>query len=154
MKSFKILGLVFLAVFSFALAIAQTPSIYNLVDSFKNATELQRSIIMNENFGKDIVVGGKIMNVEEYNFFNEKKDLVKKYYRISLEGQKTDQGIPYQVIFLYKDFEKAKSLNKGEELNKEGKIIRIINERLQISVWLFDGELTSEEIELFQGILS
>ncbi len=121
----------------------------DLVDQFKQATDLKRLDIQNDYFGKEIQATGIVTNVEEYNFFNEKNDLVKKYYRITTEEQKTPNSTSYQVIFLCKDLNSVKDIVKGQAITRTDRIVRISDERLNISVWLYDGEITQEEKELF-----
>ncbi len=145
LKTF-VIGTILLSSLSFC---AKAETITDVVDQFKQATSLQRAQIVNDYFGTTVSGEGTINNVEEYNFFNEKKDIVYKYYRVTTNEQKTARGILYQVIFLSKDFGAVKDLDKGQSISRKGKIIRILDERLQISIWLYDGELTAEEKELF-----
>ncbi|MCK9614917.1 MAG: hypothetical protein M0R48_05360 [Candidatus Omnitrophica bacterium] len=140
------IGLVFLGSFS---SFAGAQAIVDVVDQFKQATDLQRNQIANDFFGKPFSAEAIIANVEEYNLFSEKKDTVYKYYLVTTNEQKTLKGTPYQVVFLSKDFGSVKDLKKGQSINKNGKIIRILDERLQISLWLYDGDLSPEEKELF-----
>lgn len=121
-----------------------------LVDSFQKATDLQRDQIVKDNSGKEISGQGTVSNVGEYDFFDVTSDIKGIYYQLSLEQQKTKNNVPYQVIFLFKDRDKVKDIGKGEVFQKDGKIIRIIDERLQIAVWLFCGELTEDDKTLFK----
>jgi hypothetical protein len=116
-----------------------------LVDSFQKATDLQREEILKENLGKEISASGAVSNVGEYDFFDIASNLKGNYYQVSTQLQKTKGGTPYQVIFLFKDKEKLTNLNKGQDLQKDGKIIRLLDERLQITVWLFCDELTEDD---------
>jgi len=125
--------------FSFTIAIAVS----------KQATDLQREQIKKDNFGKELTANGIVTNVEEYNFFNEKKDLAGKYFRVTTAEQKSTGNTAYQVNFLYKDLPAVKDINKGEKKEQPGKIIKIIDDRLQISLWLYIGELSAGEKELF-----
>ena len=140
------IGLIFLGSLS-SLSYAET--ITDLTDQFKQATDLKREDIKNENFGKEMPATGIVANVEEYNFFNEKKDLVKKYYRIITEEQKTPNNTPYQVMFLSNDLNSVKDIVKGQAITKTAKLIRLSDERLNISLWFYDGEITAQEKELF-----
>ncbi len=127
----------------------QAGEITNIVDQFKQATDLQREQIKKDNFGKELTGSGIVANAEEYNFFNEKKGLTGKYFRITTVEQKSINNTPYQVNFLFKDLNAVKDINKGQKIEQTGKIIKIIDERLQISLWLYIGELAAEEKELF-----
>ena len=138
-----------LILFGSLASLSYAQMITDLTDQFKQATDLKREDIKNEYFGKEMSAAGIVTNVEEYNFFNEKKDLVKKYYRITTEEQKTLNNTPYQVIFLSNDLNSVKDIVKGQAITKTAKLIRLSDERLNISLWLYDGEITAQEKELF-----
>ncbi|MDD4899346.1 MAG: hypothetical protein PHT31_01730 [Candidatus Omnitrophica bacterium] len=142
------LGLFFLLA-SLLPCLAQAPDVNSLVDQFKQATDLKRSEMAKDIFGKDFSTGGIVANVEEYNFFNEKKDLSRQYFRVTTEVQNTTGKTPYQVNFLLKDLNAVKDIAKGQKIQENGKIIKIIDERLQVALWLYVGELSPEEKELF-----
>ena len=127
-------------------AFAQGNPITDLADKFVQATDLARAQIKQDYVGKEIEVEGVIFNVEDYNFFDEKKDNTEKYYRVTTDVQKTPNNVSYQVVFLYKDLEKVKDLVRGGKIEKTGKIVKIIDEGLQISIWILDGELTDYNI--------
>lgn len=122
----------------------------DLVDSFQKATDLQRDQILGDNLGKEISAGGTVSNVGEYDFFETLNDIKGTYYQVSTEQQKTKNNTPYQVMFLFKDKEEVKNIDKGQLIRKDGKIIRIDDERLQITVWIFCGELNETDKALFK----
>ncbi|MDD4980812.1 MAG: hypothetical protein PHC54_06075 [Candidatus Omnitrophica bacterium] len=122
-----------------------TMDIGELVDNFQKATDLQKEQILKDNLGKEISAGGKVSNVGEYDFFDTGSDFKGTYYQVSTEERKTKNNVLYQLIFLFKDKDKVKDINKGEDIQKDGKIIRINDERLQISVWLLSAELTEDD---------
>jgi len=150
----KITGIFMIACFLLPLSFSYAADINTLVDQFKQATDLQRQQILKDNFASDISASGIVSNVEEYNYFKEKTDTLKKYYRISTQTQNTPQDTPYEVVFLYKNESEVKDIPKGERLEAAGKIIKIVDERLQITVWIFSGELTEQEKDLFKQDLS
>jgi hypothetical protein len=125
-------------------------SINELVDQYQHATDLQKRELEKNFIGKTISASGTIENVAEYNFFDINTDTGEQYYRVITRQQDTAAKTPYQVVFMYKDKEKLKNLSKGEPISKEGTIINIVDERLQISVWLYEDELTSKDRELFK----
>lgn len=127
---------------------AETMDIGGLIDNFYKATDLQRAQILKDNIGKEISAGGKVSNVGEYDLFDTVNDLKGTYYQASTEAQKTGNNVVYQLNFLFKDKDKAKDINKGENIRQEGRIIKIIDERLQISVWIFCGELAESDKSL------
>lgn len=117
-------------------ASSETIAIEGLVDNFYKATELQKKQILKDNLGKEASGGGKVSNVEEYDLFDTTNDLKETYYQVTTEPQKTKNNVVYQLIFLFKEKDAAKDINKGQDIRKDAKITRIIDERLQISVWL------------------
>ncbi|MEI8348561.1 MAG: hypothetical protein WCI77_00265 [Candidatus Omnitrophota bacterium] len=129
---------------------AKTTDIGELVDNFQKATDLQKDQILQDNLGKELSATGTVNNAGEYDFFDITNDIKGTYYQLNTEQQKTKNGVPYQVIFLFKDKESVKDLDKGQNITKDGKIIRIIDERLQIAVWLFCGDLTEKEKTLLK----
>ncbi|MDD2680066.1 MAG: hypothetical protein PHO03_04655 [Candidatus Omnitrophica bacterium] len=124
--------------------------IEGLVDNFYKATDLQRAEFLKDNLGKEISSGGTVSNVGEYDFFDTANDLGGTYYQVSLAGQKTKNNVTYQLVFLFKDKDKVKDIDKGQKILKDGKIIRILDERLQISVWIFCGELAETDKALLK----
>lgn len=129
---------------------AAATDIAELVDSFQKATDLQRDQILEDNLGKEVTASGTVSNVGEYDFFDVATDFKGAYYQVSLEQQKTKNNTPYQLIILFKDKDTVKDIDKGQGFQKDGKIIRINDERLQIAVWLFYGSLTEGDKTLFQ----
>ncbi|MFH0856068.1 MAG: hypothetical protein V1869_06165 [Candidatus Omnitrophota bacterium] len=131
------------------LAYSATLNIEELVDNFYKATDLQKEQIVKDNLGKDISAGAQVDNAGEYDFFDTNSDIKGTYYQVTAVPQKTKDNITYQLIFLFKDKDTAKDIDKGQKVQKDGRIIRILDERLQISVWIFCGELTDKDKALF-----
>ena len=129
---------------------AAVMDIEGLVDNFYKATDLQRTQVLKDNLGKEITCGGTVSNVGEYDFFDTANDFGSTYYQVSLTPQKTKNNVTYQLVFLFKDKDKVKDIDKGAKIQKDGQIIRITDERLQISVWIFCGELAESDKALFK----
>jgi hypothetical protein len=129
----------------------ETSNIEGLVEDFQKATGLQREQILNDNLGKEISTSAIATNVEEYNFFDTASGIKNTYYQVSTEKQKTKNNTTYQLIFLFKDKEKVKDIDKSQLIHKDGKIIRIIDERLQITIWVLCGDLAEGDKALFKG---
>jgi hypothetical protein len=122
-----------------------------LVDSFQAATDIQKDGILADNIGKEIAGSGTVSNAGEYDFFDTVNDIRGIYFQATTQLQKTKNNTPYQVIFLFRDRAAIENLNKGQTIQKAGKLIRILDERLQISVWIFcGGELTDRDKSLFK----
>ncbi|MDP2929890.1 MAG: hypothetical protein Q8O01_07525 [Candidatus Omnitrophota bacterium] len=125
-------------------------NIGELVDQYKHATDLQRQVLEKSFIGKRITVSGIVENVGEYDFFDITNDTGGKYYKVLVQQQETANKVPYQIVFLFKEKSRVLDINRGEPIEKEGNIMKIIDERLQIAVWIYDGELTSRELDLFK----
>lgn len=121
-----------------------------IVDQFKEATELQRQELKQYYKDREILGCGIVENVRDYSTFDETNDIERRYYEVISTAQKTQKGNNYRVIFLYKDINKVKGFNKGQTIERNASILRIIDDRLWISVWLYEGELTAEEKAQFR----
>jgi len=121
-----------------------------LVDQYQHATDVQKQELEKNFIGTRITGRGVIDNVGEYNFFDINTDTGEKYYRVITRQQETAGKVPYQVIFIYKDKDKIKAFSRDESIEKEGTLINIVDERLQIAVWIYEDELTSRDRELFK----
>ena len=124
--------------------------IEELVNNFYKATDLQKAQVLKDSLGKEVSCGGTVSNAGEYDFFDTTNDLGNTYYQVSIIPQKTKDNVTYQLVFLFKDKDKVKDIDKGQNIQQSGKIIRILDERLQISVWIFCGELTEKDKALFK----
>ncbi|MFH0763330.1 MAG: hypothetical protein V1925_05545 [Candidatus Omnitrophota bacterium] len=148
LKSFLLTLLFTGAIFSFGYC--QQLQMDELVDQFKDATDLQRQELRVHYRGREILGFGTVDNVREYNTFDEVNDIERRYYEIITGIQKTNKGNPYKVIFLYKDLNKVKGMDKGQDIERPANILRVIDDRLWISVWLYEGELTDAEKSQFR----
>lgn len=150
----QILRGIFLALFSigviFSFSYCEELQMDAIVDQFKDATDVQRQQLRDYYRDREILGFGTVDNVREYNAFDETNDIERHYYEIITAIQKTGKGNPYKVIFLYKDLNKVKDMDKGQVIERGANILRIIDDRLWISVWLYEGELTSGEKAQFR----
>lgn len=125
-------------------------TIEELVDQYQHATDLQKRELEKKFIGTTITAGGVVENVGEYNFFDINTDTGQIYYKVLTQQQETVGKTPYQVVFLYKNEDRVKDISKGFRMDKEGTIINIVDERLEISVWLYEDEITPREKLLFR----
>jgi len=125
-------------------------SIEEVVDQYKHATDLQRQTLDQNFIGKRLSVSGTVENVGQYDFFDITNDTGGIYYKVLLQQQATQNMVPYQIVLLYKDKKAVEDINRGQSIEKEGNIIKIIDERLQIAIWIYNGEFTDRERELFK----
>lgn len=121
-----------------------------LVDQYQHATDVQKQELEKKFLGKRIMGRGVVENAGEYNFFDINTDTGEKYYRVITRQQETAGKTPYQVIFMYKDKGRVMDVSRGETMENEGTLINIVDERLQIAVWIYEDELTSKDKELFK----
>jgi len=125
-------------------------NIGELVDQYQHATDLQKRELEKNFIGKTISASGTVENVGEYNFFDINTDTGEQYYRVTTRQKDTAGKTPYQVVFMYKDKTKLLNISRGEPISKEGTIINIVDERLQISIWIYEDELTARDRLLFK----
>jgi len=123
----------------------------DLIDQVKNATEVQRVDLANQNIGTKIKASGTVSEVRPYNAFNETKDTGSMYYQVITEVQNTANSNPYQVSFFFKDKTEAEKINKGQAIDLEGTIIKIFDTRLWMALWIFEGDFTAADKDMFAG---
>jgi len=129
----------------FSCAYCEELQIAQLVDQFKQGTDVQRDELQDFYKDKEIVGFGTVENAREYNTFDEANDIERTYHEVITNVQKTARGNPYKVIFIYKNSDKIKNIDRGQAIEKRAKILRVIDDRLWISVWLYEEEFTPEE---------
>lgn len=149
-KSIRIISAALFALLVASSGYAADINISELVDQYKHATDLQRQELEKNSFGKRTSVNGTVDNVGRYDFFDISNDAGGTYYKVLLQQQETVNKVPYQIVLLYKDRDTVKDINRGQAMEKEGNVVKIIDERLQIAIWIYDRELTSRELELFK----
>jgi hypothetical protein len=120
-----------------------------LVDQFKKATDLQQQSLITDAKDKNISSKGVVKNAEEYRTFNLNTDTGAQYYRVITETQTTPSGNPYIVSFFYKDKDEVEDVNKGQAIEKTGALLKIFDERLWVSVWIYAGKIGPEEELMF-----
>jgi hypothetical protein len=125
-------------------------TVEELVDQYQHATDLQKRELEKKYIGGMISASGVIENVGEYNFFDINTDTGQQYYRVITRQQDTAAKTTYQIVFMYGNAQKLKDLSRGEQISREGVIINIVDERLQISVWIYEDELTAKDRLLFK----
>lgn len=108
----------------------------DLVDRLYEATEVQRDEIKDLYVGENIIAGGVIGNVEDSSFFNTKDNVRENYFTVKTLVQNTAAGNPYEAVFFYKDRDAVKGLNKGERIEKYGRLLKIVDRGLWIYLWI------------------
>lgn len=128
-------------------------SIEELVSQYRRATDLQKSQFEKHFMYEKISIAGKVQNVEQWKFFDTGKDEGKRYYKVTTSPRTTTDGIPYEVLIFYKDKGKVGLINKTQEVRMEGALVKIIDQRLIVSVWVYAEELTDFDKQMFsQGL--
>jgi len=146
----KVVFIIVTGLFISSISYCETITIEELVDQYQHATDLQKRELETRFIGTAVTASGVVENVGEYNFFDINTDTGEKYYKVMTQQQETAGKTPYQVVFLYKNADRLKNVSKGFQMEKEGIIINIVDERLQISVWLYEDELTARDKLLFR----
>lgn len=120
-----------------------------LVDQFKKSTDLQQADLVKEYMFKDISGKGVVANVEEHDTFYLGTDRRARYYKVVTEVQNTPQNNPHVVSFFYKTQDEVKDIVKRQPIEKTGAVLKILDEKLWVTVWLYVGEVGPEEKLMF-----
>ncbi len=120
-----------------------------LVDQFKKSTDLQQTKLVDQYMFRDMSGKGVVANVEEYDAFDLTSDTRSKYYKVVTAVQNTPQGNPYIVSFFYKTKDEVKDIAKGEPIEKTGAVLKILDERLWVTVWLYTDDVGPQEKLMF-----
>ena len=146
MKSFVLfIAVIFLSA-NFAFADTDAGA---LVDQFKKSTDLQQKDLIKDVKDEKISARGVVKNVEEYRTFDLNTDKGAQYYRVIAETQNSPSGYPYIVSFLYKNKDDVAGINKGQAIEKTGGLLKIFDERLWVSVWVYAGTIGPDEELMF-----
>lgn len=140
--------LLFLAVI-FLPSYCRAIEVSDFVDQFVAATDVQRSELVKKSAGEKVSVKGTIADVKEHDTFDERVDKGARYYKVILDPQKSVINNSYQVSVFYKTEAEVKNFTRGQEFAAEGSILKIIDEKLYISVWLYAGLIGPEEKAMF-----
>lgn len=143
-------GAAFLLFAAVNLSLAQDIGITELVDKYSKDTDIQRAAITGEYLGKNITVSGTVADVRNEDTFDIVNDVKRYYYKVITEPENTPAGNSYRAILIYKDKAKVENINKGQKITFGGNIIKVLDERLYLSVWLSADDLTPAEKELFK----
>jgi len=127
----------------------ETITIDELVNQFSHATDVQKAQLEKHYRYEKLNVDGIIKNVEPWDTFDEKTDVGRHYFKVVTEPKKTADGIPYEILVFYKNRDKVKALDKGQEIRLESAYLKIIDQRLIYSVWVYAEDLTPEVKEAF-----
>lgn len=118
-------------------AYAREIRVEDLVDEFMLFTEVQQAMFEERYVGETIVASGVVQDVERPSTTDKVTAIEGKYYKVTTKAADTPDNNRYKVIFCYEDIEKAKRLNKGEQIENEGRLLDIINWKLYVAVWIY-----------------
>lgn len=121
-----------------------------LVDQFYKETDLEKAHFAQTYKDDKIIVSAEVRDVKEEDTFDVVNDIKRRYYKVVTKTQKTAGDNDYAVILIYKNADKVRDIAKGQWVTKEGKLLRVVDEGLLLSVWLYEENLTKEERELFK----
>jgi hypothetical protein len=142
----------FAALFTMAVfSNAEAMEIDDLVNQFQPLTDVQRDEFRSVHYYENISVSGVVMNVEPWNMFDERTDMGMLYYRVVTAQKTSSKGVPYEILIFYKDKSKVEGLSEGSTISVTGPIIKILDQRLLFSVWVYAGELTAEDKTMFSA---
>lgn len=120
-----------------------------LITQYNKATDLQRTQILGDYQYKTISVSGIVENVEEWDIFDERNQVKKTFYRVTTQSTQIDPTNYYNVSIFYKDRAEADKLNRGQVINIEGILVKIITEPGSFSIWVYPGEISEEDKIMF-----
>ena len=147
----KILSISLLFSFMTAgVSFCQDATIIQLVDKYTNDTDVQKAAVEKEYLGKKITVSGIVTDVSDENTFDIVNDVERHYYKVVTDAGNTPQKNPYRAVLIYKNLDAVKKINKGQPVTFRGNVIKVVDEKLYISVWLSADDLTEHEKELFK----
>lgn len=121
-----------------------------LTDRYYNATDVQRKIFGQKYRAQPVVVSAKVKDVKEEDTFDVVNDVKRRYYKVTTEPQNTPAGNSFSAVIIYKDIDSVTNIDRGRWMTKEGKLLKVVDDRLFLSVWLYEGELSQKERELFK----
>lgn len=125
-------------------------SIEDLVSQYRHATDIQKAQLADHFRYSKMYASGAVQNVESWNAFDENKVKSVYYYRVTTMPQTAEDGTQYEINVLFKDEDQAKLIDKGQEIHVEGTFLKIIDERLIVSVWILSGEMTDLDKEMLK----
>jgi len=128
-----------------AFCYADTIGISTLVDKYKNATTVQRSRLSAKYRYHKLYADAVVKDVEIWDTFDGKTDKARRYYKAVTRRKKTRSSTPYQILIFYKDKKQADLLKKRQRISLGGSLIKIVDERLVFSVWIYAGKLTAQD---------
>ena len=144
-----VVGTLLFLIVVFASSYGWAIAVSDLVDEFIAATDVQRDKMITKYIDEKASATGVVENVKDFSTFNEKIDKGALYYQVVLTPQKTALGNAYQVSFFYKTADEVKNIAKTQQMTEKGAILKIVDERLWISIWLYVGTLGPEEKTMF-----
>ncbi len=125
-------------------------SVSTLVDRYRSETDIQKSDILKDYSSDKIDISGVVSDVSSEDTFDVVNDVKRDYYKVVTEIENTDKGNPYRAILIYKNEDNVKNINKGDKITFSGSIIKVVDEKLYLSVWLTADDLTEKEKSLFK----
>lgn len=121
-----------------------------IVEEYYNATDLQRAGMLERHKNDALAASGIVEDVKEDETFDVTNDIRRRYYKVITEVQKGPQEKQYRVILIYKNIADVKNIVKGQKIAVEGRLLRLVDEGLYLSIWLSEENLSPEEAALFK----
>lgn len=130
--------------------VCEAIDVEELVDQYGKLTDLQKTDYVNKYKNEPVSFSAVVSDVKPSDTFDERTDTSQHYYKILTDVRTTKAGNPYDVVVFYKDVNNVKDINKGQKIEKEGRLLTIIDQRLDLSIWLYEESLTQEEKAVFK----
>ena len=145
-----VMAAIFFSSFVAGLSFCQDIGISRLVDEYNADTDIQKEAIVKKYLGSKITVDGIVKDAKDEKTFDVVNDIERNYYKVITNVNNTTAGNSYRAVLIYKDKSRVKDLKKGQNISLSGNIIRIVDERFYLSVWISAEPLTNQERELFK----
>jgi len=146
----RILAVLAITTISCGRSCADPVKVETIVEDYYKATDLQREGIFARYKTDTIIASGIVEDVKEDATFDVVNDVRRRYYKVITETLKDPQENHYRIVLVYKDLANVKNMAKGQKIAMEGRLLRLVDEGLFLSVWLSEEKLSAEEMALFK----
>jgi len=116
-----------------------------IVGQYNSATEVQRPQVEGQYRYKQVPVDGMIKDVLGWDEFDERTDRGGQYYKVVTLPKVTSGGVMYDIQIFYKDKASVKPLSKGQVIELEATLLKIVDNIGSYTVWVFGDKLSDED---------
>lgn len=136
--------------FTASIVRCESVTIDKFIKEYNQATDVQRAQLESSYRYNTISVSGTIANVEGWDIFDEKNQIKQRYYRVSTTPRQIDAGDSYATAVFYKDKASVENLKRGEQIQVDGILLKIVTTPGFFSIWVYSGDLNQEDKTMFE----